>query len=361
MTVTAMAAVSYAPDRPLELEPVRLDPPGPGEVEVRVAATAICHSDISFIDGAWGEFPATVFGHETAGTVSAVGDGVSNVVPGDSVVVTLVRFCGECFFCQAGEPTFCTARFPLDDETRLHRPDGTPLGQGLKVGGFAGHVVVHSSQVVAVPNDLPPDLASLLACGVLTGVGAATRTAPIAPGSTVAVIGVGGVGLNVVQGARIAGASRIVAVDVAPAKLDAASRFGATDAVAAADAEREVRRLTQDRGADTVFVAVGNGRAIDAGLAMTRRGGTLCVVGMHANGVRTELELGYVAAAGQRIVGSKMGSARPDIDIPGLVSLYEQGRLDLESLVTHRFALADIAEAVDEVRRGEALRNVIVW
>lgn len=361
MTVTTQAAVSYSPDRPLELEQVQLDPPGPDEVQVRVTATAICHSDISFFDGSWGAFKPAVFGHETAGVVSAVGDGVSNVVPGDSVVVTLVRFCGECFFCQAGEPTFCTTRFPLDDETRLHRPDGTPLGQGLKVGGFAGDVVAHSSQVIPVPSDLAPELASLLACGVLTGVGAVTRTARVEPGAAVVVIGAGGVGLNVVQGARIAGASRIIAIDLAVSKLEAALTFGATHAFETGVANDRVRDLTDGRGADVVFVAVGSGRAIDSGLAMTRRGGSLCVVGMPANGVATELELGYLAAAGQRIIGSKMGSAVPSVDIPWLVSLHGEGRLDLESLVTHRFPLADIATAVAEVRSGVARRNVITF
>ncbi len=359
MTTTTLAAVSYSPDRPLEIEEVCLDPPGPGEVQVRVTATAICHSDISFFDGSWGAFEPAVFGHETAGVVSAVGAGVSAVVPGDTVIVTLVRYCGECFFCQAGEPTFCLARFPLDEETRLHRSDGTPVGQGLKVGGFAGEVVAHSSQVILVPPELPPELASLLACGVLTGVGAVARTARVEPGAIVAVIGVGGVGLNVVQGARIAGASQIIAVDLAPAKLESAVSFGATAAVEADVAVDRVRELTGGRGADVVFVAAGSGRAIDSGLAMTRRGGSLCVVGMPANGVATELELGYLAAAGQRIIGSKMGSAVPGVDIPWLVSLHSEGRLDLQNLVTRSVPLVEIAEAVAEVRSGGALRNVV--
>jgi S-(hydroxymethyl)glutathione dehydrogenase / alcohol dehydrogenase len=359
VTTSTLAAVSYSPDRPLEIEEVHLDPPGPGEVQVRVTATAICHSDISFFDGSWGAFEPAVFGHETAGVVSAVGDGVSTVAPGDSVVVTLVRYCGECFFCQAGEPTFCVARFLLDEESRLHRPDGAPLGQGLKVGGFAGEVVAHASQVIPVPPDLAPELASLLACGVLTGVGAVTRTARVEPGAAVAVIGVGGVGLNVVQGARIAEAAQIIAVDLAANKLEAAVTCGATDTVDATVAVDRVRELTDGRGADVVFVAAGSGRAIDSGLAMMRRGGSLCVVGMPANGVATELELGYLAAAGQRIIGSKMGSAVPAVDIPWLVSLHAEGRLDLETLVTHSVPLADIATAVAEVRAGAALRNVI--
>lgn len=361
MTTTTLAAVSYSPDRPLEIEEVQLDPPGPGEVQVRVTATAICHSDMSFFDGSWGEFEPSVFGHETAGVVTAVGEGVFDVAPGDSVVVTLIRYCGECYFCQAGEPTFCTARFPLDDETRLRRLDGTPLGQGLKVGGFAAELVAHTSQVIPVPPDLAPQLASLLACGVLTGVGAVTRTARVDPGAIVAVIGVGGVGLNVVQGARIAGASRIIAVDVSASKLEASVSFGATDTVDATMAVDTVRGLTDGRGADVVFVAAGSGRAIDSGLQMMRRGGTLCVVGMPANGVATTLELGYLAAAGQRIIGSKMGSAVPAVDIPWLVSLHAEGRLHLEELVTHTFPLDDIADAVAEVQAGTARRNVITF
>jgi Zn-dependent alcohol dehydrogenase len=330
---------------------------------VKLGAVAICHSDILYIEGAWGGDLPSVFGHEAAGTVIDCGPGVANVAPGDRVVVTLIRSCGHCHYCAQGAAVLCESEFPLDRKGPLARADGGKLMQGLRTGAFAEEVVVDASQVVAVPADLPFDVASLLACGVITGVGAVTNTASVPAGSSVVVIGTGGVGLNTVQGAHLVGATPIVAVDLAESKLAAARRFGATHAIdpRAGDPVAAVRAATGGRGADFVFVTVGAKPAFEQGFRFLGKGGTLVVVGMPATGVMAEYDPGTVAAWGQRMIGSKMGSARVGIDIPRLVSLYGEGRLKLDELITGRYPLAGINEAIAGVVRGEALRNVIVF
>lgn len=355
-----MAAVSPAVERPLSVEPLILDPPQAGEVRLEVAAAAVCHSDVFFIDGAWGEQPPTVYGHEVAGRVVETGEGVDSVAPGDHAIVTLIRACGTCHFCLSGQPAICPTHFPIDEASRLHTPDGDPVAQGLDTAGFAEQVVVHHSQVVKVPSEIGFEQAALLACGVLTGWGAVTRSAVVPAGSSVAVIGIGGVGLNTIQGAVLSGAA-VVAVDLAPAKLEVAKAFGAQAAALPDDAARVVAEATEGRGVDFVFVTAGSGKAIDLGMELMRRGGALVVVGMPPNGVATTIELGYLAGAGQRIIGSKMGSGRPHVDVPELVDLYLTDRLRLDELITGRYPLERINEAIDPVRRGEAIRNVIVF
>ncbi|RME73518.1 MAG: zinc-binding dehydrogenase, partial [Chloroflexi bacterium] len=231
------------------------------------------------------------------------------------------------------------------------------------VAGFAEKVVVHRSQVVKMPPDMPLDRASLLACGVLTGVGAVTNTARVPAGSRVVVIGAGGVGLNCIQGAYLSGAQTVIAVDLAPNKLTAARTFGATHTVNAGqeDVLAAVRTLTGGRGADYVFVAVGSGRAMEQGLSLLGRGGALVVVGMPADGVKMAVEVACFAGDSQRILGSKMGSARPGVDIPRLAEYYRQGRLKLDELISATYPLEDINEAIAAVKRGQALRNVIVF
>lgn len=356
-----LAAVSPAVERPLSIETLILEPPQAGEVRLEVAAAAICHSDVFFIDGAWGEQPPTVYGHEVAGRVVETGEGVDSVVPGDHAIVTLIRACGTCHFCRAGQPAICPTHFPIDETSRLHTSAGEPVAQGLDTAGFAEQVVVHHSQVVKVPAEIGFEQAALLACGVLTGWGAVTRSAVVPPGSSVAVIGIGGVGLNTIQGAVLSNASEVVAVDLAPAKLEVAKMFGADAGALPHDAGQVVAELTEGRGVDFVFVTAGSGKAIDLGMDLMRRGGALVVVGMPPNGVATTLELGYLAGAGQRIIGSKMGSGRPHVDVPELVDLYLTGRLRLDELITGRYPLERINEAIDPVRRGEAIRNVIVF
>ena len=340
------AAVCRAFGAPLEIEDLELDSPESGEVRVRVAACAICHSDVALVDGAWGGSLPAVYGHEVAGVVQDVGPHVS-VTPGDRVVVSLLRSCGRCFFCRRGESHLCEHEFPIDRDGRLRTRTGEPVSQGLHVAGFAEEVVVDESQVAVVPPSLAFDSAALLGCGVVTGFGAVVDRARVAKGSSVVVIGVGGVGLNSLQGAAHCGASPIVAVDVSPAKREVATRFGATHVLDPAhdDLASAVRALTAGRGADYTFVTVGRGAAIELGLACVRRGGTLVVVGMPPSGETFQVEAVSLAHDDVRILGSKMGSARLADAVPRLVELYEDGRLQLDELVTGRFPLDRINEA----------------
>ena len=305
--------------------------PGPGEVAVDIKACAICHSDIFYAEGAWGGTLPAVYGHEAAGVVRAVGDGVRNARIGDHVVVTLVRSCGECPCCAKGYHGSCEATFPLDEDTPLADGDGQPIVHGLRTGAFAEQVVVDASQVVAIDDDVPFESASLLACGVITGLGAVINTAKVEQGANVVVIGCGGVGLNAVQGARLAGAGRIIAADIAQDKLDAAMDFGATDALRADanDFADRVKALT-GRGADYVFVTVGAKRAFDQSYELLASGGALVLVGMPPVGVTSEYDILTMANDTKRILGSKMGSSNIHVDLPNLVGLYKQGRLKLE-------------------------------
>ncbi len=357
------AAVCYEFGKPLVIEEVILDPPKKHEVRVKLSACAICHSDILYMDGAWGGTLPAIYGHEAAGVVAQVGPGVTRASVGEPVVVTLIRSCGNCFFCNKDMPNMCETTFRLDKQGPLHTKDGKPILQALRTGAFAEEVVVHESQIVPVPTDMPMDSASLIACGVITGYGAVVNTAAVPAGSSVVVIGAGGVGLNSIQGAALSEASPLIAIDLFESKLKAAEQFGATHGINATkgDVIRQVQALTEGRGADYVFVTVGSQKAIQQGLGLMRRAGTLVLVGMPASGVKLTIEAANFAGDGQHVMGSKMGSTRLPVDVPKLVSLYQDGRLKLDELVTKRYPLEDINEAIAAVKRGEALRNVIVF
>jgi Zn-dependent alcohol dehydrogenase len=357
------AAVCREHGKPLVIESLELDAPQAGEVKVKLAACAICHSDIIFMDGGWGGEVPAVYGHEAAGVVEEIGSGVTAVKPGDHVVVTLIRSCGHCFYCAQGDQHICETRFPLDANSPLHTEDGEGIVHGLRTGAFAEYVVVDVSQVVAIPDSIPLDSASLLACGVITGLGAVVNTARVALGSSVVVIGTGGVGLNSVQGAKLAGASTIIAIDLSASKLEAAKTFGATHTInpEAENARSAVKALTQGRGADYVFVTVGSITAIEQSVGYTRNGGTICIVGMPPSGAKAAFEGVSIADNAKKLIGSKMGSTRLQVDVPKLVELYQQGRLKLDELISNRYPLEQINEAVASVRQGEALRNVIVF
>ncbi len=357
------AAICYEFGKPLVIEEIELDPPQAGEVEVELAACAICHSDIHYMDGAWGGILPAVYGHEAAGVVKTIGPGVTRVKPGDRVVVSLIRSCGKCFYCAQGHTYMCEATFPLDSESRICTQAGQPLHQAMRTGAFAEAVVVEESQAVPIPPEMPLDSASLLACGVITGLGAVTNTAQVPTGSSVVVIGVGGVGLNSIQGAVLSGAQPIIAVDLRDNKLAAATTFGATHTInpAMQDTLETVKALTGGRGADYVFVTVGSAQAMEQGLALLHQTGALVVVGMPASGVKLQIEAANFAGATRRILGSKMGSTRLGVDIPRLVALYQQRRLKLDELITARYPLAKINEAITAVKQGDALRNVIVF
>ncbi len=355
------AAVCRAFGTPLTIEDVVLAPPAAGEVLVAVRACAICHSDIHAAEGAWGGHLPAIYGHEAAGVVREVGEMVAGVAAGDHVVVTLIRSCGHCFQCSRGDRVLCETRFAIESPGPLTDRDGRRIAQGIGTGAFAEQVVVHASQVVPIARDIRFDVASLLGCGVITGFGAAVNTAGVATGDSVVVIGAGGVGLNAIQGARIAGANPVIALDLAGTKRDAALTFGATHALdaAGADVAAEVRALTGGRGADHVLVTVGAGPAAAQGLTLVRPGGQTVIVGMPATGVTVPFEMADLAFYEHRIVGSKMGSTRLPVDIPALIALYRTGRLKLDELITDRYPLEQINEAIRAVTDGAALRNVI--
>lgn len=357
------AAVCYAFGEPLVVEEVDIDPPGSGEVRVRVAACAICYSDVHLIRGAWGGPLPVVAGHEAAGVVEALGPGVGGVHVGDHVVVSLLRSCGHCFYCTLGRSYNCESGFALDTESRLRNRQGVRLNHGIRTAAFAEYTVVDQSQVVAIPAEFPLASASLLACGVITGLGAVTHTARIEAGSQVVVIGAGGVGLNAIQGAAIAGASRIIAIDVRTEKLEAARRFGATHTVDARreDAVAAVRALTAGRGADYSFGTVGTPAAIAQTVDMVRKGGTAVIVGMPSNAEATFGVNAHHMTEGRQIMGSKVGSTRLSVDIPPLLDLYATGRLKLDELISGRYPLEQINEAIAALESGVALRNVVVF
>ncbi|MEM7546983.1 MAG: Zn-dependent alcohol dehydrogenase [Pseudomonadota bacterium] len=356
------AAVNRAFKTPLTIEDVTLAPPGPGEVEIRTRACAICHSDIMFIDGGWGGDLPAIWGHEAAGEVTAVGEGVTDVAPGDRVIATLIRSCGTCSCCMAGQRTYCTADYALNEKSPLSDTSGAMVKHGLKTAAFAERMVVERSQVAKLSGDIGWAEAALLACGVITGYGAVTNTAKMPAGAKAVVIGAGGVGLNAAQGAALSGASQVIVIDIAPAKLDIAPGFGATHTIngASANAVEEVRRITNG-GADFVFVTVGAVQAMAQAYEMLGIGGAAVLVGMPAVGQMSTYDPLTLADAGQRIIGSKMGQTDLARDIPQLLASYYNGRLKLDELVTGRFALAEINEALDTTRRGIGVRNVILF
>ncbi len=365
------AAVLTGLDQPLVIrDDVVVDAPHAGEIRIRVAACGVCRSDLSMQDGTLPVPMPVVLGHEASAVVDEVGEGVTELAPGDHVVVSWVPQCGECFFCRRGQPHLCQtadavllAGGLLDGSPRL-RLDGAPLFQMCGAGTFAEETVIPATSAVKVPRDLPLDVAALLGCAVLTGVGAALNTATIRPGDTVAVIGCGGVGLNIVQGARIAGAEVIVAVDVHPRKLAVAEAFGATHTVdaTAGDPANAVRDLTGQRGADVAFEALGQGATIAQAIDMTRRGGQAVLVGIPRLDVMVTLPamLGLVLQD-RTVMGCWYGSSDIRRDVPRLVELYREGRLLLDELVSRRIDLADVNLALEAMKAGDGSRSVIVY
>ena len=357
------AAICREFGQPFEIAKVELAAPGPGEVRAQVRAAAICHSDVTYADGGWGGDLPTVFGHEAAGVVMEVGAGVSDFAPGDHVVITLVRNCGTCPCCERNLRGSCESTFPLDAKGPLTFPDGGAVKQGLRTAAFAEEVVVEQSQMVKIGKDIGFDVASLLACGVITGYGAVTNTAAVPPGKDVVVIGTGGVGLNAVQAAALSGSKRVIAVDLSTQKLAAAKEFGATHVIdgSTTDVINTVRELTGGRGADFVFVTVGAVQAMKQSYVMLAPGGASVLVGMADMAARSTFNPLSLSDSSRRILGSKMGHCDIRVDIPALIELYREGKLKLDELITQRFAFEDINTAMDNVRNGVGLRNVVVF
>jgi S-(hydroxymethyl)glutathione dehydrogenase/alcohol dehydrogenase len=360
------AAVLVGVGSRFEVQEVELAGPGPGEVLVKIAATGLCASDLNAVEGkrSMSPFPA-VLGHEAAGTVVETGPGVARMAAGDHVVLSIVPSCGSCPTCRRGRPNYCdvtaaamSAGALMDGTSRLSR-GGERLNHFLTVSSFAEYAVVPESGTVVVPPELPLDRAALLSCAVLTGVGAVTNTARVAPGARVAVFGCGGVGLNVVQGARIAGAARIVAVDVSDAKLATAARLGATDVVDARtqDPVEAVRDLVG--GVDHAFEALGREETVQQAWRSLDIGGEVVVVGLMKNGATLTLEADPLV--GERgIRGCYFGSAHVQRDVPALVEHHLAGDLLLDDIISHRIGLDGLDAAFDRMRAGEGARSVVV-
>lgn len=351
----------------IEVQEVELDPPSAGEVKIRMAAVGICHSDLSIINGTIPfAFPA-VIGHEGAGVVEEVGEGVQNVAPGDHVVLSFVPHCRECFFCIRGEPYLCESvrnlnmGRQLDGTARVHR-NGEDVGVMSGLGCMAEFAVVPSISVVPIDKSIPLNVAALVGCGVTTGVGAVLNTAKVKPASSVAVLGCGGVGLSAIQGARIAGAEKIIAIDLSEDKLEMAKGFGATHTINANDeVYKEIKKLTEGRGVDYAFEVVGIPSVIELAYAITRNGGTVVPVGVGKATERVSFNALTLSLKAKKICGCMYGSANPPVDFPKMLSLYQSGQLDLEGMITKTYSIDEAPEAFEALKNGENARGVIVF
>ncbi|MCZ6806653.1 MAG: Zn-dependent alcohol dehydrogenase [Deltaproteobacteria bacterium] len=354
------AAVFQEANKPLTIEDVEVRDPVPGEVMVRTVCSGVCHSDLHFVDGSWALPMAAVLGHEAAGVVERVGDGVTYVEAGDHVIMSFKPFCGGCYYCLRGTPQLCSDQsLNLSMVSRL-KWKGNPVLQFANVGSFSEFMVTTESGVVKIPKEMPMAEAALIGCGVMTGVGAALYTAQVPGGSIVAVVGCGGIGLNVIQGCEIAGASQIIAVDVVPEKLDMATRFGATHTINAKETNpvEAVLELTGGQGTEYAFEAIGNVDAARQVFDMVRPGGTAVIVGMMPMGSEISVP-GPAFLQEKKMIGCMYGSARFREHMPKLVDMFLQGRLNLSSLVSERMPLADVNNAFELMKTGKVARSVL--
>jgi S-(hydroxymethyl)glutathione dehydrogenase/alcohol dehydrogenase len=373
------AAVFRKVGDPLAIEDIEVDAPGPNEVRIHTAACGVCHSDLHIVQGVLPWPPGAVMGHEAAGTVTAVGSAVTYVKPGDRVVACPSPFCGKCAKCLTGNPHLCAGRGTLR-RRRNERPrlsgKGGAMTQFADIGGYAEELLLHENAVVKIPDAMPLDRAALIGCGVTTGMGAVLNTARIEPGSTVAVFGCGGVGIAAIQGARIAGARMIIAVDQFENKLAMAKRFGATHTVDASntDAVAEIQKLTSPAvadepvveglggagGVDYAFEAVGVKKLAEQCFDAIRPGGTATIIGMIPVGQKVELD-GPKFLTERKIQGTNMGSNRFRIDMPRYIDYYLQGRLNLDDMISRRGKLEDVNEAFRAMKAGEVARTVLMF
>ena len=362
------AVVFTGPGQPVEVHDVDLAPPREGEVLVRIAGAGVCHSDLHVQRGEWPRQVPVVLGHEGSGEVVEVGPGVTDLRPGDHVVLSWIAPCGRCRWCLAGHEARCTFAAEVvgpqgvlfDGTTRLSE-GGEPVRHYLGVSSWAEYAVVPASGAIKVRDDAALDVVALVGCAVATGVGAVLNTAKVEAGSTCVVIGCGGVGLSIVQGARLAGASRIVAVDLVPAKTEVALAVGATDAVDASahDAVEAVRDLLPD-GADYAFDGIGHTATTEQAIRMRGRGGAAVLVGLPPSGARASFEPLVLTELDGRILGSNYGSIRPARDLPWLVDRYVEGDLKLDELVSARRPLEEAGDALDQLATGTVLRTLLI-
>jgi S-(hydroxymethyl)glutathione dehydrogenase/alcohol dehydrogenase len=357
------AAVFHGPNQPLMVEDVDIDRPMAHEVLVRTVASGVCHSDLHFVEGLY-SFPApAILGHEASGIVEEVGELVTYVKPGDHVIGCLSVFCGHCEQCLTGRPNLCTN--PETRRAKSERPklsqNGSPINQFANISGYAEKMLLHENALVKISDDIPLDRAALVGCGVTTGVGAVLNTARIEPGSSVAVFGCGGVGVAAIQGARIAGARMIIAVDTVESKLATARELGATHIVDASshDPVEAIKEMTSG-GVDYSFEAIGLARVAEQAFDCLARGGTATIIGMIPVGQKVELD-GRSFLGEKKIQGSSMGSNRFRVDMPRYLEFYRQGRLRLDEMITRRGRLDDVNDAFRAMKAGEAVRTVLMF
>ncbi len=358
------AAMFRGPKTELTIEDIQLDKPGPREILVKTVACGVCHSDLHFVDGLYPMAAPAVLGHEPAGIVEEVGSQVTYVKPGDHVIACLSVFCGVCEYCMSGRPSLCqspdTKRKP-GEPSRLSQ-NGEPVHQGLNLAAYADKMLLHENAVVKIRDDMPLDRASLIGCGVTTGLGAALNTVHIPAGASVVIIGCGGVGLSALQGARIVGAGKIIAVDAHAWKFDLAQKLGATHCIdaRAGDPVAAVQALTGG-GADFVFECIGLVPTVQQAIAMTGRGGTAVLVGVVPIQHLVPFSAADLTLQEKKITGSYMGSNRFRFDMPKYIDFYLDGRLRLDEMISSRIPLGEVNDAFDRMRKGEAARQVIVF
>jgi S-(hydroxymethyl)mycothiol dehydrogenase len=362
MSTMARGAIARLPGEPVSIEEFTIDDPGPNEVLVRILASGVCHTDLGVKSGTYGTdgFPF-LLGHEGAGVIEAVGPGVTRHKAGDHVILAWRAPCGTCRFCLAGKPNFCAAS--LNAEKRMRTHDGKLLNQVLGIGTFCTHTLVHADQAVHYDAALPAAQMSLIGCGVMTGVGAALYAADVQPGTSVAVFGCGGVGDSVISGARLAGATTIIAVDIDPRKLEWAKEFGATHTVDAyqSDPVAQIKALTGGNGVNYSFEAVGIPATWEQALWCRDLAGTCIIIGVPGPGPTMKLDLQRFFDLGGRLGVSWYGDCLPTRDFPMLAEWYRQGRLNLDKILSRTINLDETEAAFDAMKRGETLRSVIVF
>ncbi len=359
------AAVLRAFNTPLEIEELEIDEPGPGEVLLKTAATGICHSDLHVIEGSLPMPPPVVLGHEPAGIVEAVGEGVTDFEPGDHVIGCITNWCGVCKFCTGGRPYLCPGQFegrPPDMKARICTKGGDPIFQFANLSSFAEQMLCPERSLVKIRDDMPLDRASLIGCGVTTGLGAALNTVNIPAGASVVIIGCGGVGLSALQGARIRGAGKIIAVDAQKWKFDLARKLGATECVDASDGDpvAAVHEITGG-GADFVFECIGLGVTVQQSIAMAGRGGTAVLVGVVPMGEMVPIPASDLTLQEKNVTGSYMGSNAFRFDMPKYIDFYLDGRLYLDEIISARIKLDDINDAFEQMKSGQVARQVITF
>ena len=367
MSRTAKAVVCREWNAPLQVEEIRVDPPKHGEITIKLAACGVCHSDLSAATGQIRFPPPVVLGHEGAGVVVEVGEGVTEFKVGDHVVSSFIYMCGKCRYCTQGRPVLCEqsakALYTLPDGTvRTYDADGKPLNVFGGVGVMAEYATLHVNNAVKIDSDIPLSVAALVGCAVMTGVGSVFNTAQLKPGSTAAVFGCGGVGLNVIQGCVIAGAETIIAIDTNDEKLELARKFGATHTVNATreeDVAEAIKKLTG--GVDYAFECVGVGKVVEQAYNSLSRGGTAVSMGVPSPADQTSFRTLSLPADERTLKGSWYGSARPQHDFPQLLSLYRRGKLKLDELVTRTCGIDEAVQAFEDMQSGRNARGVIVF